>query len=270
METRHRRGSCRRRRDGAADLAYGNCGPACVRMEAARSHGRPSGLVVPGEAGGVAMSETDVAEIVAAFGRAAAQANRLGFDAVEIHGAHGYLIDQFFWAGVNQRQDRYGGVTLPERSRFAVEVVRAVRSAVGGGFCRDPAPFAVEAAGLRGETRTDTRRDGGLAHPIRRGGSRHLPLLAAAVLAARVRRLGPEFRGLGEEADGQANDHRRLGRTLGRVHCRLPRRELASRSARRTHSPSHARRLRPRCCRPGRAVRSALGQQDPRGDGTSI
>jgi 2,4-dienoyl-CoA reductase-like NADH-dependent reductase (Old Yellow Enzyme family) len=91
----------------------------------------PSGFVIPGEVGGVAMSESDIADTIAAFGRAAAETKRLGFDAVEIHGAHGYLIDQFFWAGVNRRQDRYGGATLPERSRFAVEVVRAVRSAVG-------------------------------------------------------------------------------------------------------------------------------------------
>ncbi|MHC2109188.1 NADH:flavin oxidoreductase [Methylobacterium sp. CM6246] len=94
----------------------------------------PSGFVVPGEVGGVAMSESDIADTIAAFGRAAAETKRLGFDAVEIHGAHGYLIDQFFWAGVNRRQDRYGGATLPERSHFAVEVVRAVRSAVGEDF----------------------------------------------------------------------------------------------------------------------------------------
>jgi 2,4-dienoyl-CoA reductase-like NADH-dependent reductase (Old Yellow Enzyme family) len=59
---------------------------------------------------------------------------RLGFDAVEAHGAHGYLIDQFFWAGTNLRTDRYGGATLKERSRFAGEVVAAVRAAVGPDF----------------------------------------------------------------------------------------------------------------------------------------
>jgi 2,4-dienoyl-CoA reductase-like NADH-dependent reductase (Old Yellow Enzyme family) len=80
------------------------------------------------------MTESDIAETIKAFGRAAADAERLGFDAVEIHGAHGYLIDQFFWGGLNKRGDRYGGSTLPERSRFAVEVVRAVRAAVGENF----------------------------------------------------------------------------------------------------------------------------------------
>lgn len=91
----------------------------------------PSGLLAPGQPRGRAMSEEDVADTVAAFGRAAGEAKRLGFDTVEIHGAHGYLIDEFFWEGTNARTDRWGGTTLPERSRFAVAVVRAVRAAVG-------------------------------------------------------------------------------------------------------------------------------------------
>jgi 2,4-dienoyl-CoA reductase-like NADH-dependent reductase (Old Yellow Enzyme family) len=91
----------------------------------------PSGLVMPGEPGGAAMSEKDIADTIAAFARAAGDAQRLGFDAVEIHGAHGYLLDQFFWAALNTRTDRFGGATLPERSRFAVEVVKAIRATVG-------------------------------------------------------------------------------------------------------------------------------------------
>lgn len=94
----------------------------------------PSGFLVPGEQTGVEMSDRDIAETIAAFGRAAGDAKRLGFDAVEIHGAHGYLIDQFFWAGMNKRSDAWGGATLPERGRFAVEVVKAVRAAVGEEF----------------------------------------------------------------------------------------------------------------------------------------
>ncbi|UVF21590.1 NADH:flavin oxidoreductase [Microvirga terrae] len=94
----------------------------------------PSGLVMPGERIGVEMSEADITETIAAFGRAARDAKRLGFDAVEIHGAHGYLIDQFLWAGLNKRTDAWGGATLPERSRFAVAVVKAVREAVGEDF----------------------------------------------------------------------------------------------------------------------------------------
>ena len=94
----------------------------------------PSGLVAPGQPRGNAMTEKDIADTVAAFGQAAADAKRLGFDTVEIHGAHGYLIDQFFWEGTNQRTDAYGGATIQERSRFAVEVVQSVRSAVGPDF----------------------------------------------------------------------------------------------------------------------------------------
>jgi 2,4-dienoyl-CoA reductase-like NADH-dependent reductase (Old Yellow Enzyme family) len=94
----------------------------------------PSGCVAPGKIGGVAMTEHDIAETIRAFAQAAAEAKTLGFDAVEIHGAHGYLIDQFFWHPTNQRTDGYGGQTLAERSRFAAELVRAVRKAVGPDF----------------------------------------------------------------------------------------------------------------------------------------
>ncbi len=94
----------------------------------------PSGLVGPGEPRGEAMSEEAIADTVAAFARAAADAKRLGFDTLEIHGAHGYLIDQFFWQGTNLRTDRYNGATIKERSRFAAEVVAATRAAVGPDF----------------------------------------------------------------------------------------------------------------------------------------
>ena len=94
----------------------------------------PSGLIAPGQPRGEAMSGEAIADTVAAFGRAAVDAKRLGFDAVEIHGAHGYLIDQFFWAGTNERTDRYGGATLRERARFAAEVVGAMREAAGPGY----------------------------------------------------------------------------------------------------------------------------------------
>lgn len=79
------------------------------------------------------MSHADIAEVIAAFAQAAADAKAIGMDGVEIHGAHGYLIDQFFWEGSNQRTDEYGG-DLAQRSRFAVELVQAVRAAVGPGF----------------------------------------------------------------------------------------------------------------------------------------
>jgi 2,4-dienoyl-CoA reductase-like NADH-dependent reductase (Old Yellow Enzyme family) len=94
----------------------------------------PSGLVAPGTPRGKAMSEADIADSIAAFAQAAADAKRLGFDTVEIHGAHGYLIDQFFWSETNQRSDNYGGASIRERSRFAVELIKSVRAAVGPDF----------------------------------------------------------------------------------------------------------------------------------------
>jgi 2,4-dienoyl-CoA reductase-like NADH-dependent reductase (Old Yellow Enzyme family) len=94
----------------------------------------PSGLVAPGKTGGVAMTERDIFATIEAFAQAAAKAKALGFDAVEIHGAHGYLIDQFFWHPTNQRTDRYGGQTLADRTRFAAELIVAVRQAVGPDF----------------------------------------------------------------------------------------------------------------------------------------
>ena len=51
------------------------------------------------------------------------------FDAVEIHGAHGYLLDQFFWEGTNQRVDEYGG-SMAERGRFVSEVIATCRAEV--------------------------------------------------------------------------------------------------------------------------------------------
>lgn len=91
----------------------------------------PSGLYAPGKPRGKAMTEEDIADTVAAFAKAAVDSQRLGFDFVELHGAHGYLIDEFFWPGTNERTDVFGGATIRQRSRFAADAVAAVRSAVG-------------------------------------------------------------------------------------------------------------------------------------------
>lgn len=66
------------------------------------------------------MTPQDIAETIRAFAQAASDAKNLRFDAVEIHGAHGYLIDKFFWHPTNRRTDDYGEKTLAERTRFAV------------------------------------------------------------------------------------------------------------------------------------------------------
>jgi len=77
------------------------------------------------------MTDAEVADTIAAFASAAANAKLLGFDSIELHGAHGYLIDQFFWDGTNVRNDAFGGPTIGERSTFAAEILKAVRAAVG-------------------------------------------------------------------------------------------------------------------------------------------
>lgn len=76
------------------------------------------------------MTETEIAVVIQAYADAAVNAQRAGFDGVELHGAHGFLIDQFFWEKTNRRSDRYGGGFL-QRTTFAVEVIQAVRAAVG-------------------------------------------------------------------------------------------------------------------------------------------
>jgi 2,4-dienoyl-CoA reductase-like NADH-dependent reductase (Old Yellow Enzyme family) len=93
----------------------------------------PSGLTGPGTQTAEPMTRAHIGRVVDAFARAAADAQRLGFDGVEIHGAHGYLIDQFFWDGTNRRDDDYGG-DLVGRTRFAVEIVEAVRRATSTEF----------------------------------------------------------------------------------------------------------------------------------------
>lgn len=94
----------------------------------------PSGLVTAGaEPTGRAMTQQDLDDVIEAFARAAADAERIGFDGVEIHGAHGYLLDQFLWEGTNRRTDAYGGDPVA-RARFSAEIVAAVRSAVSADF----------------------------------------------------------------------------------------------------------------------------------------
>ncbi len=93
----------------------------------------PMDIFEDGERVVEAMSASDLAAVVQSYARAARAAEELGFDGVEIHGAHGYLIDQFLWEFTNQRKDMYGG-TIPNRVRFATEVVAAMRAAVADDF----------------------------------------------------------------------------------------------------------------------------------------
>jgi len=80
-----------------------------------------------------AMSKQDIDEIVASFGNSARRAKEYGFDAIQLHAAHGYLINQFLSPLTNRRTDEYGG-PLENRCRFLLEVYRRVRSEVGPDF----------------------------------------------------------------------------------------------------------------------------------------
>ncbi|MEU2620522.1 NADH:flavin oxidoreductase [Streptomyces sp. NPDC007157] len=94
----------------------------------------PSGIRLDGTEGeGKAMTRQDLDDVIRAFAEAAAAAERIGFDGVELHGAHGYLLDQFLWAGTNRRTDAYGGDPVA-RTRFAAEIVAAVRASVSPEF----------------------------------------------------------------------------------------------------------------------------------------
>ncbi|HZK66646.1 MAG TPA: FAD-dependent oxidoreductase [Chloroflexota bacterium] len=79
------------------------------------------------------LSTEEVWQIVEEFGDAAVRAREAGFDAVEVHGAHGYLVAQFMSAYSNKRTDIFGG-TLHNRMRFPVEIIKNIRSKVGGSY----------------------------------------------------------------------------------------------------------------------------------------
>src|SRR6202142_3515694 len=93
----------------------------------------PSGLANRDKKVADPMTDADIADVIAGFAKSARYAKDLGFDGVELHGAHGYLIDQFFWESTNQRGDQYGG-SLQARVNFAAEITRAVRRETGPDF----------------------------------------------------------------------------------------------------------------------------------------
>ncbi len=90
----------------------------------------PSGRDGLGRPKGRALDHGELPQIADMYAVAAATARDVGFDAIELHGAHGYLLDEFLWERTNLRGDGYGG-SLAERTRFPAEVVAAVRGAVG-------------------------------------------------------------------------------------------------------------------------------------------
>lgn len=126
------------REGAAASIQLGHCGYFSKNQELTiprplgpsfrvNEYGLMSGLPFAG-----AMTDSDIAETVGHFGRAARLAIEAGFDAVEVHLGHGYLLSQFISPATNRRRDRFGG-SLDNRMRFPLAVVRQVRAAVGPG-----------------------------------------------------------------------------------------------------------------------------------------
>jgi 2,4-dienoyl-CoA reductase-like NADH-dependent reductase (Old Yellow Enzyme family) len=94
----------------------------------------PSGLAHPGEKFGRAATVAELDSIKRAFVQGALDAQEIGTDGVELHSAHGFLLDQFLWPGTNLRTDRYGGPSITDRATFVAEVTQAVREATGPDF----------------------------------------------------------------------------------------------------------------------------------------
>jgi 2,4-dienoyl-CoA reductase-like NADH-dependent reductase (Old Yellow Enzyme family) len=93
----------------------------------------PSAIAKDGQTTCRPMSKPDIANIISAFTQAAVRAKQAGFDAIQLHAAHGFLFSQFLSPALNQRTDEYGG-TLENRARFLLEAVRSIRKATGPGY----------------------------------------------------------------------------------------------------------------------------------------
>ncbi|GGC09526.1 oxidoreductase [Novosphingobium endophyticum] len=106
-------------------------GPLAYRPELGQVS--PSGYIDPANKVCDGMSQAEIDDVIAAYARGARKAVELGFDGIELHGAHGYLIDQFLWKALNHRGDRYGG-SARARGQFAAEVIRACRAELEPGM----------------------------------------------------------------------------------------------------------------------------------------
>ena len=118
-----------------AVLQINHAGGATTREATGFQTVAPSDITSPVGPGEIPrpLTEDEIATIVGQFASAARRVRDAGFDGVEIHSAHGYLLDQFFSPITNKRTDRYGGGVL-DRIRIHLEVISAVRVAVGDDF----------------------------------------------------------------------------------------------------------------------------------------
>jgi len=106
-------------------------GPLAYRPELGQVS--PSGYIDPASKVCEGMTQGEIDAVIAAYARGARKAAELGFDGIELHGAHGYLIDQFLWKALNHRTDRYGG-SPRARGQFAAEVIAACRAELEPGM----------------------------------------------------------------------------------------------------------------------------------------
>ncbi len=165
----------------APQLWHAGASPRAPRADwAPRPIDSPSGLGFDGSRAAEPMSESAIADTIQAFARSAAEAVAIGCDAIELHGAHGYLIDQFFWNVTNHRDDGWGGASLAERSRFAAEIVRAVRAAIGPEtvLCLRLSQWKIQDFGA--QLAGDAGRIGGVAGAARRRRSRPCSIARSA------------------------------------------------------------------------------------------
>ena len=127
-----------RSRPPLALIQISHAGSAALPADLRRGLVAPSACIHPGRkrSGNTgivprALDLGDIADIVGAFASAARRAAEAGFDGVEVHAAHGYLLDQFYSPLTNRRDDGYGPASVENRARIVCDVIRAVRAAVG-------------------------------------------------------------------------------------------------------------------------------------------
>jgi 2,4-dienoyl-CoA reductase-like NADH-dependent reductase (Old Yellow Enzyme family)/thioredoxin reductase len=121
------------REDAKVALQLHHGGREAKQKVAGQQPVAPSPIPAPGGDAPRELTAAEIETLVDKFAQAAARAKECGFDGVEIHGAHGYLLAEFISSASNKRQDQYGG-ELANRARFLLEVIRAIRSAVGDDF----------------------------------------------------------------------------------------------------------------------------------------
>ena len=220
----------------------------------------PSGLDPAGRTIGEPASARTLADITASFARAAADARAAGFDGVELHGAHGYLLDQFHWPATNRRDDDYGG-EITGRVRFSAQVAAAVRAAVGPDF-----PVAFRFSQWKGG-----HYDARIAETPHELAAFLSPLVNAGITLFHVstrRYWRPAFdgsdrtlAGLDQAPHGSARHRHRLGRRLRAVLGQPRRGRAALTHPRAARRPAPPRRVQPSRPRPRRAGRPGVGPQ---------